>query len=90
MTESGTVLLANGPPFPPSSSPQAPWQNHVRLPWNRPPPMPREGEHSTICSGLPPVNMPPPQIRPRGNISNCKFKLYLIHKIFKGLYNFLL
>ncbi|XP_029659061.1 extensin-like isoform X2 [Formica exsecta] len=67
MTESGNILIGNGPPLPPPPSPQAPWQNHhMRVPWGRPPPIPREGEPPAICPGLPPINMPPPQIRPRG------------------------
>lgn len=65
MTESGNILVGNGPPLPPPPSPQAPWQNHhVRVPWSRPPPIPREGD--SVCPGLPPINMPPPQIRSRG------------------------
>ncbi|EFN86500.1 extensin isoform X2 [Harpegnathos saltator] len=67
--ESGNVHPGpgNGPPLPPPPSPQAPWQNHhVRVPWGRPPPIPREGEHPAVGPGLPPINMPPPQIRPRG------------------------
>jgi len=68
MAESGNIHIGNGPPpLPPPLSPQAPWQNHhpVRVPWGRPPPIPRDGELPP-CPGLPPINMPPPQIRPRG------------------------
>ncbi|XP_057341321.1 uncharacterized protein LOC130678236 [Microplitis mediator] len=51
-----------------------PWQSHhVRVPWSRPPPPPppppppREGEHHVLYPVPPlPTNMPPPQIRPRG------------------------
>lgn len=70
--ESGNVHPGNGPPLPPPPSPQAPWQNHhVRVPWGRPPPIPREGEHPAV--GLPPINMPPPQIRPRGRrLIHCR------------------
>lgn len=60
---------ASGPPLPPPPPPQAPWQSHhIRAPWGRPPPMPREEHHALCPPNLPPTNMPPPQIRPRGNI----------------------
>ncbi|CAG5100365.1 Similar to khdc4: KH homology domain-containing protein 4 (Xenopus laevis) [Cotesia congregata] len=62
----------SGQPIPP---PAAPWQSHhVRVPWSRPPPppppppsAPREGEQHMLYPVPPlPTNMPPPQIRPRG------------------------
>ncbi|XP_012259020.2 altered inheritance of mitochondria protein 3-like isoform X2 [Athalia rosae] len=59
--ESSGVVPA-GPP------PQAPWQAcHIRTPWGRPPPPPRDGEHHVLYPAPPPINMPPPQIRPHRN-----------------------
>ncbi|XP_066590962.1 uncharacterized protein [Prorops nasuta] len=65
--EYGAARPGSGPPLPP---PQAPWQSHrIRAPWGRPPPMLRD-EHPVLCPNLPPTNMPPPQIRPRGRIED--------------------
>ncbi|XP_035726475.1 extensin-like isoform X1 [Vespa mandarinia] len=67
LAESGGMNPASGPPLPPPPPPQAPWQSHhIRAPWGRPPPMPREEHHALCPPNLPPTNMPPPQIRPRG------------------------
>lgn len=78
MVESGNIHVGNGPPLPPPPSLQAPWQSHhMRVPWGRPPPIPREGEPPAVCSGLPPINMPPPQIRPRGKRLIRSAKLFL-------------
>lgn len=73
MGDSVNIHPGSGPPLPPSLLPQAPWQtHHIRVPWGRPPPMPRDGEHQGMCPSLPPTNMPPPQIRPRGiHNDNC-------------------
>lgn len=80
MAESGNIHVGNGPPLPPPLSPHAPWQNHhMRVPWGRPPPIPREGEPSAVCPGLPPINMPPPQIRPRGKPLLDSLRLYNFH-----------
>lgn len=67
IAESGGMNPASGPPLPPPPPPQAPWQSHhIRAPWGRPPPIPREEHHALCPPNLPPTNMPPPQIRPRG------------------------
>ncbi|XP_053977956.1 uncharacterized protein LOC128875925 isoform X4 [Hylaeus volcanicus] len=64
--DSMNIHPGGGPSLPPPLPPQAPWQtHHVRAPWGRPPPMPRDADHQGVCPVLPPTNMPPPQIRPR-------------------------
>ncbi|KAL2742438.1 extensin-like isoform X1 [Vespula maculifrons] len=69
IAESGGMNPASGPPLPPPPPPQAPWQSHhIRAPWGRPPPIPREEHHALCPPNLPPTNMPPPQIRPRGHL----------------------
>ncbi|XP_012282033.1 extensin-2 isoform X2 [Orussus abietinus] len=51
--------------IPPGPPPPAPWHtHHVRTPWGRPPPAPRDGEHQHSYLAPPPMNVPPPQIRP--------------------------
>ncbi|XP_054004590.1 KH homology domain-containing protein 4-like isoform X3 [Hylaeus anthracinus] len=67
--DSINIHPGGGPSLPPPLPPQAPWQtHHVRAPWGRPPPMPRDADHQGVCPVLPPTNMPPPQIRPRGHV----------------------
>nr|XP_046492886.1 KH homology domain-containing protein 4-like isoform X5 [Neodiprion pinetum] len=65
--EQNYAAAESGGMIPVRPPPQAPWQPYMRTQWGRPLLPSRDGEHHVFYPAPPPINMPPPQIRPLRN-----------------------